>query len=37
MFRKMRRYRQEIKREDSIAVLERNTSGVPDLAGKSAP
>ena len=33
----MRRYRQEIKREDSIAVLERNTAGVPGLAGKSAP
>lgn len=37
MFRKMRRSRQELKREDSIAVLERNTSGVPDLAGKYVP
>lgn len=33
MFRKMRRSKQELKREESIAVLERNTAGVLGLAG----
>ncbi len=36
MFRKMRRSRQELKRKESIAVLERNASGVLGLAAAFA-
>lgn len=33
MFRKMRRFRQELSREDSVAILERGTSGVLAVSG----
>ena len=33
MFRKMRRFKQELSREESIGILESNTSGVLGLMG----